>query len=399
LAGTPGLLLGFGASDKIVKILLVDQFGEIGGGQRCLLEAAAGFRDRGWEVVAVIPAGSFETVLAPYCSAIHHLPCGPFKAHKKAVRDSLRFAWQLPIQASMIARIAADAVYVNGPRVLAAAALGRGSRPVIYHAHWMPPQPSAARLAKIALRWSRASAIAPSNLAARWLAGAVDSNRIFSVSNGVGGVGLQTRAGGSRSARPDRKNIAVLGRISREKGQLEFVRAAQIVNSRLGGLRFTICGASMFGDDGYSAAVKREGHGLIHFRDWTEDPAAFLRDVDLLVVPSHAIDHVPRVILEAFSVSVPVMAFASGAIPELIQHGETGLLVRERTPEALAQSILAAVGRPDLLEDIAARAHQRWRDSYTLPRFQSEICGVVETVLRRHHQRTPLKSAGVSAPA
>jgi glycosyltransferase involved in cell wall biosynthesis len=390
--------LGVGAGEG-VKILLVDQFGEMGGGQRCLLEAVMGFRERGWDVVAAIPSGSFETALEPYCNSIYHLPCGPFTAHKKAFRDRLRFGWQLPLQASVIGRIASDAIYVNGPRVLPAAALGRRSRPVIYHAHWMPPQRSAARLAKMALRWSRASAIAPSNLAARWLADAVDSDRIFAVSNGVGGAGFQNCAGRPRPAWPDWKHIAVLGRISREKGQLEFVRAAQIVSARLGGLRFTICGASMFGDDGYSAAVKREGEGLVHFKDWTEDPAAFLRDVDLLVVPSQGIDHVPRVILEAFSVSVPVMAFASGAIPELIQHGETGLLVRERTPEDLAQAILAAMGRPDLLEDIAARAHQRWRESYTLPRFQSEICGVVETVLRRHHQRTPLKSAGASAPA
>jgi glycosyltransferase involved in cell wall biosynthesis len=381
-----------------VKILLVDQFGEMGGGQRCLLEAAAGFRERGWDVAAAVPPGVFETALEPYCSAIHHLPCGPFRAHKKAVRDNLRFARQLPIQAAIIARIASDALYVNGPRVLPAAALGRGSRPLIYHVHWMPPQRSAARLARLALRRSGASAITPSNLAARWLIGAVDSDRIFTVANGVGqAIGF---CGLPLTTKTDRlRHIAVLGRISREKGQLEFVRAARIVASRLGGLEFTICGASVFGDNSYGVAVKREGQGVVSFQEWTHDPDAFLQNVDLLVVPSHEIDHVPRVILEAFAAGVPVMAFASGAIPELIQHGETGLLVRERTPEALAQAILAAVGSRDMLEDVSARAHQRWRESYTLPRFQSEICEVVETVLRRHHQRTPLKSAGVSAPA
>ena len=94
-----------------------------------------------------------------------------------------------------------------------------------------------------------------------------------------------------------------------------------------------------------------------------------------------------------------MLAFASGAIPELIQHGETGLLLREQTPEALAEAILSAAGNCDLLNQIAARAYRRWQERYTLRRFQSEISEAVEAASRRHHQRTPLASAGASAPA
>jgi glycosyltransferase involved in cell wall biosynthesis len=126
---------------------------------------------------------------------------------------------------------------------------------------------------------------------------------------------------------------------------------------------------------------------------------AFLSSVDLLVVPSKPIDNIPRVILEAFAAGTPVLAFASGAIPELIEHGETGLLVREQTPEALAAAILSAAGSCDLLNQIAARAYRRWRERYTLRRFQSEISDAVEAASRRHHQRTPLTSAGASASA
>ena len=40
-----------------LNILLVDQFGEMGGAQRCLVEAAMGFAERGWEVRALVPDG------------------------------------------------------------------------------------------------------------------------------------------------------------------------------------------------------------------------------------------------------------------------------------------------------------------------------------------------------
>ncbi len=83
----------------------------------------------------------------------------------------------------MIARMAArnhiDVIYVNGPRVLPAAALGRAGRPLIYHSHWMVPQRSAASLARAALRRSGASAIATSRLAAEWLQDSVQPRPYF----------------------------------------------------------------------------------------------------------------------------------------------------------------------------------------------------------------------------
>ena len=382
-----------------MRILLIDQFGEMGGGQRCLLEAAMGFSERGWDVLAAVPAaGAFAQALEPYCKEIHALACGPFTTGRKTLFDALRFAWQLPLQAAAIARIVSrshvDVIYANGPRVVPAAALARCGRPLIYHAHWMPPQPRAAGLARHALGWSRASAVAPSRLAASWLKEAVDPARIHTVYNGVQARALPLRA----KARSAAFSVAVLGRISPEKGQLEFARAARLVSERIQGLSFTICGAPLFGGQRYFEAVRAEARTSVRFQDWTENVFSFLQTVDLLVVPS-MIDHAPRVILEAFAAGVPVLAFASGAIPELIEHGQTGLLVHDRTPEALAQAILAAAGQPDLLDEIARRARARWNERYTLSRFQSEICEAVEETLRRRHNRSPLKSAGASAPA
>ena len=153
------------------RILLIDQFGETGGAQRCLLEAAMGFRDRGWDVSALVPSsaqdaarcargkatGQLAGALADCSVQVEPIPCGPFHSGEKSVADALRFARQLPLQAAAIARAVrrnrAGVLYVNGPRMLAAAALARMGRPLIYHAHWMPPQESASSLARRVLRW------------------------------------------------------------------------------------------------------------------------------------------------------------------------------------------------------------------------------------------------------
>ncbi len=156
---------------------------------------------------------------------------------------------------------------------------------------------------------------------------------------------------------------------------MEFVCAAKIVAERIGGLRFTVCGGAVFSKDsragqGYGEMLRAEAAGApVDFPGWTEDVGGFLSRTDLLVVPSDSRDNTPRVILEAFAAGVPVLATAAGAIPELIEHGVTGLLIPKRTPEALAQAILHAVSQPDLLNALAARAFEQWRERYTLRRL------------------------------
>jgi glycosyltransferase involved in cell wall biosynthesis len=386
-----------------VRVLLLDQYSELGGGQRCLIEAAAGFAARGWEVDAAFPhapdAGEpLAAALSPWCRELHPIPSGPFASTRKSLVDTVRYAAQLPIQFATLRRILRrariDVLYVNGPRVLPAAALARGSTPLIFHAHWDVTQPGVSTLVLRALRISRASVVASSRSVALPLARAVPKDRIKVVYNGV--------AGGLLNERPRRpiQHIAVLGRIAPEKGQLEFVRAAQIATRVSPGLRFNIYGAPLFGDVGYLAKVQAEAVGCpIEFPGWTEDTATAFSGMDLLVVPSDTSDNIPRVILEAFAARVPVIAFPSGGIPELIEHGVTGLLVDGRTPEDLAHAILSAAAHSDQVFAMAGHAFDRWRERYTLERFQAGVCQVVEDVVRRSHQRAPRATASVDPAA
>jgi glycosyltransferase involved in cell wall biosynthesis len=363
-----------------MRILLIDQYGELGGGQRCLLETAAGFAARGWTVNAAVPEqGPLKSALSPFCDRIFSIPCGPFSSTRKNAGDVLRFAAQLPVQAVSLARIAhragADVLYVNGPRVLPAAALARGSRPLVFHAHWNVIQPAGAALMRHGLEASDAYVIASSRSIARVLEGAVPSGRIRVVYNGVAGYGTTPRL------RSTIRHIVVLGRIAPEKGQLGFVRAARVASEAAPELRFTVCGAPLFTGERYAASVRAEAAGLpVAFPGWTQTGAAWWADADLLVVPSDATDNIPRVIIEAFAAGVPVLAYPSGGIPELIEHRVTGLLVRERTPRALASAILSASLSVQHLNEIAIRAYYRWQGYYTLERFQSELCDALDDV-------------------
>jgi glycosyltransferase involved in cell wall biosynthesis len=170
----------------------------------------------------------------------------------------------------------------------------------------------------------------------------------------------------------------VIGRISPEKGQADFLRAARILHNVAPQCRFLICGAPLFSNPAamrYCAELEALAEGLpVEFAGWTEDVEGVLATLDLLVVPSTAVDATPRVILEGFAAGVPVMAFASGGIPEIVEHGVTGFLVEERSPKALAFAMLDALEAPPACAkwpNEGARA--KARGEFSLERYRAQM--------------------------
>ena len=93
-----------------------------------------------------------------------------------------------------------------------------------------------------------------------------------------------------------------------------------------------IYGAPLFGESAvarYAAQVRTDAEGLpVEFAGWVDDIYACMAQLDLLLVPSAGHEATTRVILEAFAAGLPVIAFASGGIPEVVDDGVTGLLAK-----------------------------------------------------------------------
>lgn len=60
-----------------------------------------------------------------------------------------------------------------------------------------------------------------------------------------------------------------------------------------------------------------------------------------------------RVVLEAMSVGLPVVALSVGGIPEMVQHGKTGLLIQHRDPKQIAEEIVTLLGDQHLWSLVA----------------------------------------------
>jgi glycosyltransferase involved in cell wall biosynthesis len=375
-----------------MNILFLDQFSTVGGGQRSLLDLLPLIHARGWRARVALPGpGSYSEKVRAGGFPVDFIRCGEYAHGRKGFADVARFGFSIPATARAIAELVErrqiGLLYVSGPRLLPAAAWVARARsmPLIFHCHHRILQPIAARLAGWALRWSRASVIACCRFAAEPLAPYLSAERIRIIYNGV------SEPAWARRPRDPAKpwNIGVVGGIEPEKGQLEFVAAARLLSSEFTNCRFIVAGAPLFSAPEYFEKVKRASHNLpVQFLGWQEDIGDVFPQLDLLVAPSSDIDCTPRVVVEAFSGGLPVVAFPSGGIPEIVEDGRTGFLATAHTPAALAariRSVLSMRLRP--LREVGEQAQAVWREKYSVDRFQQEVGDVIAQAFSRTRVR------------
>jgi glycosyltransferase involved in cell wall biosynthesis len=353
-----------------MRLLLLDQFSELGGAQQCLLDLLPAIAVRGWKALIGMPGiGEMFARVRELGFEAETISCGPYGSGPKSARDMARFAVDTPRLASKIrrleGRVDAELLYINGPRLLPAAALAGVSCPVIFHAHSYLGRSIVRQLAGAALRRMNARVVAQSRFVAEAWAEFVDHVNV--IYNGVAGPREWKRR---EAGLPPR--VGCIGRIAPEKGQIEFVKVAELVHSAVPECRFVVHGASMFADPSYEARVRDSAEGLpIEFAGWTKNVYAAMEQLDVLLVPSARVEATTRVILEAFAAGLPVIAFGVGGIPEVVVHGVDGLLVN--SPDEMARETIALLRDDTRRHDMSDAARTTWSRRFTLDRYRDEM--------------------------
>jgi glycosyltransferase involved in cell wall biosynthesis len=358
-----------------MKILFLDQFSDLGGAQQVLLELLPAVKARGWEALVGLPGEGalFDRVRALGFEA-ERIDCGPYASGRKSAADLARFAAGTPRLADQIRRLAArfdaDLLYLNGPRLLPAAALARVPRPAVFHTHSYLNPGAVRRVTGLALRKLNARVFAQCAFVAAPWKRFVPARRVSVIYNGVAGPECYQE----RLLHPEPR-IGCIGRIAPEKGQLNFVAAAKRIHEALPEARFTIYGAALFDDPAarhYEAQVRANAAGLpLEIAGWADDVYAALSCLDLLLVPSTGNEATTRVILEAFATGLPVIAFRSGGIPEVVEQGRNGFLVD--SVEQMAAEPVRLLGSAESWTTISRGARETWQSRFTLARFHRQL--------------------------
>lgn len=142
-----------------------------------------------------------------------------------------------------------------------------------------------------------------------------------------------------------------VGRLSPEKGLDALLRPWRDVDARL----------LVVGDGPDAQKLRAMAPSTVEFLgavDAVRIPELLAR-ARAVVVPSRAFEGAPRVVVEAYAVGVPVLAARSGALPELVLDGESGLLVDSADVQGWKNAV-ARLSDDTVAERMGAAAYRIW---------------------------------------
>lgn len=320
-------------------------------------------------------------------------------------------------------------VYALAPLALASSynklmALTAREKFDVVHAHWVLPNAPVAALAarqrKLPLvvsmhgsdvfmaeknrafgsvaRWclNRAawSTACSDDLMQRALALGADESKTELIPYGADAKAFHVNAGEAAQVRSqlrlDREQVMILavGRMVYKKGFSVLVDAMPAILQRAPHARLVLVG---YGDlrqdlEAQARSLGLNGHVTFAGRVPRQEIPAYFAASDIVSVPSVRdeagnVDGLPNVVLEGMAAGKPVVASNIAGFPDVVRHGESGLLVPEKNSDALADAIVQLAHDAPLRERLGAHGRAQVHETLNWENVARRFIAVYQRVL------------------
>ncbi|NQT39864.1 MAG: glycosyltransferase family 4 protein [Planctomycetes bacterium] len=387
--------------DADKRILLVQPGADFSGSTISGYLIAKGLREAGWEVdVAFGCPGPFAERYETVGCRIHYIEHGSWLGGGSMLRRIRRLGKEIRSLVGfvrLLRRLKPRVVYANTilgiSAITAARMLGI---PSAWHLRELfddvggemhAPVIGGRALVRRAVKHLPNRVVVVSEAVARSVLGVTEHSKLRVVRNAVTPAFFQECASANVCRQcldlpTDVPIIGLPGTLRPMKGHPLFLRAAAEILRVVPRCHFAATGEGTLGyRNELQELIEQLGlQGHVHFVGTVEDMREFYRACDVVCVPSRG-DPLPRVVIEAFVMGVPVVATAVGGIPEMVEHGTTGLLVPYGDVEGLARQLVRLLEDADLRTRLAERARQEAQACYHEDVYHQRIRDVVAELL------------------
>lgn len=181
--------------------------------------------------------------------------------------------------------------------------------------------------------------------------------------------------------------IALVGRISRWKGQIILLKAFSLIAKDRSDVKLIFIGSAPLNQHALleDLQLNIKNYGLEHnvvivpFYDKIFD---FWQAVDIAVVPSTEPEPFGLVAVEAMLAGKPVVASNHGGLSEIILNNETGFLIPPNNEITLKQAVQKLIDDPDLRSNMGAKGCSRAITNFSIKNHINQIESSIETILK-----------------
>lgn len=208
--------------------------------------------------------------------------------------------------------------------------------------------------------WRYAAAVVANSQGLRQLA--LEFNHKYDIHMIPNGVDIDQFSETTRQWQPP--HMVTVGRLVHQKG-------IDLLFEALAGLdqqpwKLTLVGAGPRRQLLENMAAELGIREKVAFAGWQDNLQLppFYQAANLFVLPSRN-EGMPNAVLEAMACGLPVVASDISGNQELVQHGQTGLLVPSESPDELRQALAQLMGNADLCRRMGAAGRQLAASEYT----------------------------------
>lgn len=381
-------------------ILFLDHTGTLGGAELYLLDIARSYRNTGSAVLFEdgpfrrrLQENGVETEVVSTAEHLDDVEKESSVLHAlRAVPDIWSLARRIRPRAA-----SSDLVFANSAKALFVGGLAGAwtDTPVVWSLHDMLTEAHFSLLHRRATsHWANgfADRVLANSKATReaFVTAGGDPNRTSVVYNGVDVDRFSTVSEAARNdvcedlgIDPAADLVGLFSRIAEWKGQDVMIRALPDLPET----HLLIVGEALFeGDEAYKRSIQKLSRRLgvadrVHFLGFRDDVPRLMTASDVVVHTSTAPEPFGRVIVEGMLAGTPVIATEAGGAAEIIDAGETGLLLPPDEPDALRDAVADVLCSDGSTARMVRRARREARHRYSVETMIEAVDDEIRNVL------------------
>jgi len=341
-----------------------------------------------WSMSADLEAAGVEVATIPVrpCWLVQYGPQPLWRQVARGARYSLPDRGCRDLR-SWLGELDPDVVHVNClPHLRGAAAARSLGLPVVWHIREILPPGRRRRWFAGRLRSDATRIVAVSEAVARWLREEGLGECVEVVYNGVDPppkLPNRTTAREEFGLKGEGTVVGLFGQLVEHKGALDFVSGAHRAVAADPSLQFLIAG---YGRAAFMERVRSEiasgpAAESIRLVPPQDEIWPLLAAIDVVALTTRWPDPLPRVVMEAMGVGLPVAAYGGGGVDEMVVDEETGLLCEAGDVGGLVEAWLRLCRDAAMRRRFGEAGSRRARDRFSLARHVDCMEAVLRTVI------------------
>ena len=379
-----------------MRVLFLDQTGQLGGAELCLVDIAKYYRDN--TLVGLFVDGPLRDLLEQHHIPVQVLGNQPLQVRKDSgvIEGFKSLSQLLPLIFQVVQKATDyDLIYANTQKALVVGTLASffSGRPLVYHLHDIlsPDHFSPTNRVLAVTLANRFVSLVITNSQATQEAfveagGRKDITTV--VYNGFDPGKYQFPETAINRIRQQlgldgRFVIGHFSRLSPWKGQHLLLEALVDCPNDVTAI---FVGDCLFGEQDYAEHLNQLVRGLkleerVKFLGFQSDVVPLMHTCDLITHTSIAPEPFGRVIVEAMLCGRPVVAAAAGGVVELIEDGKTGWLFSLGNSQQLAEIIVNIKQKPEKAQKIADNSKSKAIQNFRLELINQQILRLLSQII------------------